>query len=436
MFLVYILGIFVALGLFFSQNRISPRGLLILVFVLIIGVIPPLIFPVFKLPQPTGSYPVGVQYLAFTDSSRQEIFSQDPSDLREITAKIWYPSAESAEGDEAPYILNTKKAGAVMAKSLGLPSFIFNHFTLIKTHAIQDATVAQGSFPVLIFSHGWGGFFGQNTALMEEMASQGYIVVSIAHHYDAPFTNYPDGTIRVFNQIYRRTDKHLNPDPPYDTDSIFKAYLQTEDEATIEQQLIDFTHGFPGMEMTVYVWAEDIKATVDFLIDQQANDFWDEHADFDKLGYLGMSFGGASSGQACLTDPRCKAAINMDGTQFGDMLQKPMDKPILFMHNALAGDFNAYFAKRAESQTYSMIIEDTEHFNFTDFPLYSPIFKNVGFLGDINSYRNLEIVNRYTLSFFDKHLKGVDNGLLDSLSTEFFEVTFKTYNRKGKVSAH
>jgi len=46
-------------------------------------------------------------------------------------------------------------------------------------------------------------------------------------------------------------------------------------------------------------------------------------------------------------------------------------------------------------------------------------------LGEIDGYRMLKIINDYTLAFFNKHLKGIDSGLLNGPSSEYPEVEIK-----------
>ncbi|MBU5443627.1 hypothetical protein [Paenibacillus sp. MSJ-34] len=58
-----------------------------------------LLLPVFSMPEPTGSYAVGTISLHLTDESRDETFSADPNDKRELMVNVWYPAdREEAKG--------------------------------------------------------------------------------------------------------------------------------------------------------------------------------------------------------------------------------------------------------------------------------------------------------------------------------------------------
>ena len=66
---------------------------------------------------------------------------------------------------------------------------------LVKSHSFMDLQLSdsENHYPILLFSHGFNGFRNQNTFQVEELASQGYIVLSIDHTFDAAATVFPGG---------------------------------------------------------------------------------------------------------------------------------------------------------------------------------------------------------------------------------------------------
>ena len=91
-----------------------------------------------------------------------------------ISAEVWYPASESNESTETydvrdftPFVLQTMLTGDV-------PS-------TYSYAASRDADVANGRFPVVLFSHGFGGFRTQSTFLTAHLASQGMIVIAPGH---------------------------------------------------------------------------------------------------------------------------------------------------------------------------------------------------------------------------------------------------------------
>jgi predicted dienelactone hydrolase len=65
------------------------------------------------------------------------------------------------------------------------------------THGYVGAPVRAGGsrFPVVIFNHGYLLYPWQNTALMEELASHGYVVFSLSHPRDSASYRTLDGTL-------------------------------------------------------------------------------------------------------------------------------------------------------------------------------------------------------------------------------------------------
>ncbi|MHC4752801.1 MAG: alpha/beta hydrolase [Planctomycetota bacterium] len=157
--------------------------------------------------------------------------------------------------------------------------------------------------------------------------------------------------------------------------------------------------------------------------------------DTGRIGVVGHSMGGTASGQACLTDERCKAGINMDGIQLGDMIERNMSRPFMFMHHDNVGArnkmLNRIFFEHSEGPSYLVLIKGTRHMNFSDFSLYGygSIAQLSGVIGNIDGKRCMRILSDYVLAFFNKHLKGQDSGLLDGSSPECPEV--EIHIRKG-----
>ncbi|RCX19679.1 hypothetical protein DFP94_104132 [Fontibacillus phaseoli] len=59
-----------------------------------------------------------------------------------------------------------------------------------------------------------------------------------------------------------------------------------------------------------------------------------------------------------------------------------------------------------EHQGHFLYLDGSEHYDFTDLPLYSPLVSLTGMTGTLKGGRGAEIVNAYVLDFFDTYLKG------------------------------
>lgn len=167
--------------------------------------------PVPRLPAPTGAWPVG---------SASFVLDLEGPDGRAIGAggrtvvRLWYPSEASDERSPAPWVEAADRVLPAMAASGGLPRWAFGHLALVRTHATWGAPLAvpegAAGWPVATFDHGLGGFRSQNTAVAEELASHGVVVVAVEHPGGSLTTVLPDGRERPFEPLPRADD------PAYD----------------------------------------------------------------------------------------------------------------------------------------------------------------------------------------------------------------------------
>ena len=77
-----------------------------------------------------------------------------------------------------------------------------------------------------------------------------------------------------------------------------------------------------------------------------------------------------------------------------------------------------------KNKGYLLYIEGTNHYNYTDLQLVSPLTGFIGITGEISGERSAYIINQYILDFFDKHLKGLEGSLLEGPCGEYPEVKF------------
>lgn len=143
------------------------------------------------LPEPTGPYAIGTTEVHLTDVRRADPWQ--PGKRRELMVSVWYPTrsthrqyAAYAQPAVAPAL------GTEMASYLGLPGDSVD-LAASTTHARTSAKPC-GLHPVLLYSPGSGAsrIIGTNQA--EELASRGYIVVTIDHTGEAP-VEFPGGRV-------------------------------------------------------------------------------------------------------------------------------------------------------------------------------------------------------------------------------------------------
>jgi hypothetical protein len=376
------------------------------ILLLFIILLPLLVFPMPNLIEPTGPYAVGTRILYFKDEAREEIYASGEGAKRELNVQVWYPGEVGENLDRAPYMMNLELSAPAFAQFLGLPSFVLNHINLIDTHSTLDVPVARegAPYPVLVFSHGWGGTRTQSTYLMEELASHGYVVVAIDHTYGALVTVFPDG--RVVLQ---------------------KSEILGDHGSGEERDLSN--------NPLMTVWAGD----VGFILDQferlnseSSGDLFSGKLDFERVGILGHSTGGGNSVQVCWSESRCKAGFVMDAWLMPvqeEVFDQGLSQPFMFMWSEDWGSeenqsrFHDLYTK-LRGDGFDLVIEGTRHYDFSDLPLLSPLSPWLGLKGPIDGQRVLRIINDYAVAYFDEYLKGIETPLLEGTSDEYPEVGF------------
>lgn len=198
--------------------------------------------PITDPPGERGPYPVGRVTRDFVDESREELFNPEPvaGEKRLLVTDLWYPAAESARGTPG------SDAGGAEA-----------------------APIADGRFPLVVFSHGNTGISGQSSFLTAHLASHGYVVISPNHRFN---------TLTDFNPA-SRTAEGLN------------------------QRVLD------------------VSFLVDVMTNLDADDpggIFTGRVDLDRVGLTGHSFGGATTLVGLTSDPRFDVGIPITAGGVGE----------------------------------------------------------------------------------------------------------------------
>ena len=145
-------------------------------------------FPVFQLPKPSGEYAVGVRTFELADASRPGLFNAPAGAPRRLLVRVWYPAGDTSGLHQRPYFTQreSETTARTMGEAVGFPQF-FAYVKHVQTNSWEDAPLMAGAarLPVVFYSHGYTSFLGQNTALMEDLASHGYVVFSVQHTSDS-----------------------------------------------------------------------------------------------------------------------------------------------------------------------------------------------------------------------------------------------------------
>lgn len=348
------------------------------------------IFPMYEIPNPDNDYLIGTRSYIIEDITREEPYS-DAYEFRKIKIQTWYP-AKTIEGYElAPWLEDGTIVSRALSKDIGLPFFALDHTADIMSNSYIDALLSDTSdiYPVVIISHGWRGFKNLHTDFAEQLASIGYMVVSIDHTYGSVAT--------VFNED---EVAYLNRDalPDRETTSEFLTYANR----------------------LVETYAGDVTTTINYLENLNNglnNSSFANRIDLTKIGLLGHSTGGGGDVFVAINDNRIDAVIGLDAwvepIKNAD-IEQGLSIPSLFIRSQTweTGVNNTTLDALIDHSTYMPLlyqIEGTTHYDFTMVYMYSPLTKVIGFSGSINSNYLSSILNSMISDFFDQTLKDDPN---------------------------
>lgn len=353
-----------------------------------------------QFPLLTGPHAVGTTLRYITEQT--ELSSQ--AEQRELMVRFWYPT-EGACNLTSPY----SEQGTDALEALnGYLSLGGKSSEEIITHSIVDAPIKQQLWPIIFFEHGYIASMPESyTAICEELASNGYLVVAIAHTGYAFKVEFPDG--RTINYDASKFE-------------IMKTdYYKFEDQA---------------------VWLKDNEIVLKALKGYSENqkDFFFNVCDMNMLGIIGHSFGGVIAQELCFHTSLFKAGISLDGVvikkttntnlnafkflaaqEWADILTSD------FRQYAQENSINKELIESAHTEFVKMqnsallpeslisyeIIPGTKHSSFMDLLILKELsfYKNEtgsimdSFVGTIDGRKTLKNINQKIVSFFNENLK-------------------------------
>jgi len=162
------------------------------------------------------------------------------------------------------------------------------------------------------------------TGICIELASKGYVVITIAHSYEAMVTELDDGTVIPFENRIRKwmyNTSVLKVSREMSRLKKLKGSMEEKAEAIDKWQKTYC----PYLNGRVKEWEKDTMAAIGYAKERYA-----DFIDFDLgIGVSGHSMGGAVAYALCQDYDDFKCGINIDGALFGEHDGKVMKKPYL-----------------------------------------------------------------------------------------------------------
>ena len=361
-------------------------GCIVVLIVLAILLIPKILFTDYEGLPTTGPYGVKMASAILVDESRTESFENDGS-YREVPAYFYYPDVTSVS---------------------------------------ESGEMAEGTeeFPLVIFSHGAFGYYQSNTSTYMELASNGYVVISLDHPYHSFFTKDTSGKTIIVNPQFLQEVMYIN------------------EMGTPEQEIIELSHGWLDIRTADMNFVLDSVKTAKELTELPSCWFTGEDTsaetirgilamtDTECIGLMGHSMGGAASVTVGRTREDIDAVIDLDGTMLGeqfsyingvyDFYDEAYPVPLLSVSNEahyfegqeLADWYvNSWVLANAKDAKYTYF-KGSGHMNFTDLPLFSPILANMLGVGEVDPEECVVKMNKLVLDYFNCYLKDLGEAVV------------------------
>lgn len=362
------------------------------------------------LPKPLGNYVVGITHMDFIDYSRPQVFSfETGSPGRKIPVTIFYPADSSEHKRSAPYSF-PEALIEISRMTFGLWS---KKMASLKTQVYQDIAISsqEKDFPIIFFNQGYFSYEMQSTVLCSDLASLGYIVISIGHPYESSAVKYTDGSIiKVSREIERQFNSIFNKEYIRQVMKIKRDNGSFSDEKAMEVAKSFYVDNYGKLTESVRIWADDTIFVANEL--ENVNNGNEDTRFKNKLqlnrgfGITGASLGGAVAAQVCFLDQRFHCGINMDGGTWGDYLFENIQTPFMTIGTMFLWNTGRSTFLLNSEDTFIVVVDKTEHWAYTDVIFGSRHAVLLGRVGVRDKFEFRKLLTDYHATFFNKYLMG------------------------------
>lgn len=343
------------------------------------------------LPPPAGPFQVGTVLWDVSHSGKGS--PPGESGACPVSVQLWYPAEPRSADGRAPYRPN----GASL----------FSAARWVRTGATLNAAVSsrRSRYPVLVYLPAWGGSQGENTLLVRDLASRGFIVAAIG--YDDPACAGVNGS----------------PDGGAGTDMDFSSQAAFEHTVGVAHQKIERVANAASHVIDALETLDRVDPTGRFR----------NRLDLDRIGAVGYSLGGAIAVQLSWRDRRVKGAVNIDGWLFDAAPGGWIEQPLMIISDDTPPATPADLSSPDPGRHYPAALNDTdsrrissglakhggvylvvlgsEHGDFAD-SVY--LRRRALLLGPKDNGAAIRIAADYIAAFFGQILNGEDSPLFSN----------------------
>lgn len=347
-------------------------------------------------PNPIGSYLVGRTQMDFD-------YTASDCSKRELTAFVYYPS-DSNEGKPTSTYMFPEVYD--MFDEQPLVSALKGAYSIdIKTQCYDDLALSatEKRYPVLFYVCGGGSSPEWGTVLCTDLASTGYIVVSIGHQNSTMYKR-KDGSLFNISKEFSDVITAFSVDPKI-LELSGQMVMRPDNETALEMcrnvlslPILDELKKFSELQ------AEDVRYVADFLTkmnaEQQESIFHGRLSLESGMGIVGHSYGGPTTAMVCRDDDRFVCGIGLDNGAFG-LLDSDIKKPFLLLFCEPNYNMNAIIGPNNRSETFYYSVDGVTHLDYSDI-VFTCV--NEAFRGQRDAMEMRNVITDYTKTFFDHYM--------------------------------
>ena len=346
-------------------------------------------------PAPTGEYAVGTfTHTIYTD--REEVLC--PGTKRIVPVRVYYPvSKASVEGmDKIKYM--SREMAEALKKTLHAPiNYDKSDAGDNVSDCYENAPKIEGmKFPLIMFNHGLASYREANSFLCIDLASHGYVVMSVTHPYDSTLTELDDGTrIDMHKDTLKR---QYEPFLPGAVKVIGLTKAKASDRELAGRFDVIQNKYCKYIQSRVDEFTKDTLCAVNY-----AKESLSDIIDFSKgIGAAGHSLGGATAFMLCLENDEFVCGANLDGALFGNNKGKILRKPFVQMSCKPNRNAETRVYVDHTKPVFGALFDKMQHIGFSDIKHMVPV-KMI--TGGLDADLMHEYVCKLHLELFDSYLK-------------------------------
>jgi predicted dienelactone hydrolase len=350
---------------------------------------------------------------------------------------VWYPAVAGGRYPPAPWLqepaaslfLNQlvgslPTAGGLAPPGGKPPTIPLRGVQLPITTARQGAPVlSPGAYPVVLYQPGFGDVRELGTGLVSDLASRGYIAVTMDDTYEAAEVQFPDRRVVTARTDQSSVDAVRIADTRFVLDELARLASGANPDAEHRTLPTGLAHAL----------------------------------NLDKVGMFGHSLGGATTAKAMAADARIVAGINLDGSMFlanpavhqniselaAQLATQLGDRPFMIMthqgHDTHTDPSLAGFWSHLQGWRLFLTLRNSQHHSYTDLeqflgqllaarilPHQLTYARVSEVIGIIEPHRAVAAERAYIAAFFDLHLRRLPgaNTLLNRPSPNYPAIQF------------